>query len=219
MHPWKNITKGNTEELETKACFICLERIPCSDDDIELKQHIFKIHSARVHLRELVEICRKAEERQDREGWSIDDVLEEVRDRREADERKRAESGGWMWAFRWKKRTSDCLDNNEEAEDSELDCFLCQKIVKSCEYNKHLEKQHGVKFGGKEIKKASGVPQNDLETGETETKMIRTDADTVKELVEMKYLTKKVKGKNIQRLFSTKYKVLLDEEVIFNYIS
>ena len=153
MHPWKNIIRGSTEERKTKACFICLERIPCSDDDIELKLHLLKIHSAKVHFKELVEICTEAEESEEREGWRIDDILEEVRNRREAEERKRAESGGWMWLFRWKKRTSDCLDNNKEAENSELSCYLCQNIVNSCEYNKHLEKQHGVIFGGEEIKK------------------------------------------------------------------
>ena len=74
MHPWKEIIRGNTKELGTKACFICLERIPCSDDDIELKQHLFKIHSVKVHLKELVEMCTQAEEREKREGWSIDDT-------------------------------------------------------------------------------------------------------------------------------------------------
>ena len=190
MHPWKNIIKGNTEELKTKTCFICLERIPCSDDDIQLKLHLFKIHSAKVHLKELVDMCTEAEEREKREGCSIDDILEEERDRKEAEERKRAESGGWMWAFG--RRPSDPLDNKEEAENNELDCFLCQKKVNRCEYNKHLEKKHGVIFGGKEIKKAAEkfqcVPPNDHETGETETKMVRTDADRVKELVEMKYI-------------------------------
>ena len=52
MHPWKNIIKGNTGELETKACFTCLERIPCSDDRIELKLHLFNFHSAKGSLQE-----------------------------------------------------------------------------------------------------------------------------------------------------------------------
>ena len=55
-----------------------------------------------------------------------------------------------------KKKVHECLDNNEEAENNEVDCFLCQEklIVKSCEYSKHLEKQHRVIFGVKEIMKA-----------------------------------------------------------------
>ena len=187
MHPWKNIIKGKTEKLETKACFICLERIPCSDDDIELKLHLLKIHSANVHLKELVEMCTEAEEREEREGWSIDDIFEEERNRKKSEEKKRAESGG--------------LDNNKDAESKQLDCFLCQKIVKSCNYNKHLEKQHGLIFGLNKIKKAGeknqGVPPNNHETGEAEPKIISmTDADTVKNMVETKYLTEKLRRKN-----------------------
>ena len=83
---------------------------------------------------------------------------------------------------------------------------------------KHFE----VIFGLREIMKAgekyqSIHPNEDPyhETGEAEPKVIRTDADTVKELVEMKYLTKKSKIRlrsPRQRLFSRKYKVLSNEE-------
>ena len=98
-----------------------------------------------------------------------------------------------------KKKIPD--DNNEEAEMNEVvSCFLCREIVKSSEYSKHLEKQHGVIFGVKEIIKAGekgeNSPQNeepDHETGEAEPEIVWTDADTVKELVEMKYLTRKRK--------------------------
>ena len=90
----------------------------------------------------------------------------------------------------------------------------------SCEYNKHLEKQHRLIFGLKEIMKAGDKSQSSLlneepETGEAEPKIIRTDADTVKEMVEMKYLSKKRKIRirsPRQRLFSRKYKVLLNEQ-------
>ena len=61
-----------------------MERIPCSDDDIELKLHLFQVHFAKVHLKELVKMCKKAEEEEQREGWSLDDILEEERDRRES---------------------------------------------------------------------------------------------------------------------------------------
>ena len=134
MHPWKNIIIGKTEELESKACFICLERIPCSHGDMEeVKEHFIKVHSCKTHLEELVEMCIEAEEREEREEWRIDDILKEMR-------------------FRMKM--PECMDNNEKAEIKEVDCFLCQLIVKSCEYRKHLEKQHGVIFGVKEIMKA-----------------------------------------------------------------
>ena len=221
MHPWKNIIKGNTVELNTKACFICLERIPCSDDDIELKLHLYRVHSSKAHLKELVEMCTEAKEREEREGWNIDDILEEEWERREAQERQRAESGGWMVILR-KKNMPEFLDNSEEAELDEVNCFLCQEklIVNSCEYSNHLEKQHGVIFGVKEIMKAGekyqSIPSNeepDHETGEAESNVFRTDAETVKELVEMKFLTKKRKIRlrsPRQRIFSRKYKVLLN---------
>ena len=132
-------------------------------------------------------MCTEAEEKEEREGWSINDILEEERDRKEAEERERAESGGWMVMFRKKKSTSEFLENSEEEENDEVDCFLCQEklIVKSFEYNEHLEKQHGVIFGVKEIMKAGekyqSIPPNeepDHETEEAEPEVIRTDADT-----------------------------------------
>ena len=226
MHPWKKIIRGKTEELKERVCFICLERITFSDDDIELKMHLFKVHFAKVHLIELVKICTGEEERERREGWSLDDILEEERDRREAEERKRAQIGGCIGTFWRKKRTHECLDNMAEAEISEVDCFLCQEklIVKSCEYDKHLENQHGAIFGLKEIKKAGErdkivVPNEELknQNEEAEPEIFGTDADTVKELVEMKYLPKKKKIKfrtPTQRLFSRKYQVLIEEEEV-----
>ena len=186
-----------------------------SDDDIELKLHLFKVHSVKVHLKELAEMCVEVEKRELREGWNMNDILEEERDRREANARKRKKlrSGGW--------RTPQCLDNNAEAETNELDCYLCQEIVENCEYDTHLEKLHRVLFGLKEIKKAGekdeSVPPNeepDHENEETELEVILTDADTVKELVEMKYLQKKRKIKIrtvTQRFFSRKYEVLTEE--------
>ena len=223
MHPWKIIIRGKTEEIKTTTCFICLERIPCSDDDIELKLHLFNDHSAKVHLKELVVMCIEAEEIEEREGWSLDDILEEERDRREAEEKKRAESGGLMGMFWRKKRTPECLDNIAEALINEVDCFLCQEklIVKSCEYDQHLEKQHGVIFGLKELRKAGIMKQSaplnaepDIENEEFEPEIVGTDADTVKELVEMKYLPKKRKIRlrtPSQKLFSRKYQVLIEE--------
>ena len=48
-------------------------------------------------------MCREAEEREEREGWSLDDILKEERNRKEAEEKKRAESVGWMKVF-WRTR-------------------------------------------------------------------------------------------------------------------
>ena len=60
--------------------------------------------------------------------------------------------------------------------------------VKSCEYNNHLEKQNGVIFGAGKTKK-----EPDYENENAEPEIAKTDADTVKELVEMKFLSKKRK--------------------------
>ena len=232
MHPWKKIIRGKTDEPMNKACFICLERIPCSDDDIELKMHLFTVHSAKVHLKELVEMCSEAEEREERKGWSLDDILEEERERKEAEKRRRAESGGLMGIFRIKKRTLECFDNAAEAEMNDIDCFLCQEklIVKSSEYDEHLEKQHGVIFGLKEIKKAGKKHENIKSKDKTnineneeaaDLEINGKDADLVKELVEIKYLPKKRKIRfrtPSQRLFCRKesYNILV-EEVFVNH--
>ena len=190
MHPWKKIIWGNTEELKTKACFICLESIQDSDDNEKLKLHLLMIHSVKVHLKELVKMCTEAEEREEREGWSLDNILEEEKERRQTDVRKREESGGWMGIFMRKKRTPECFDNNAEVD--EVDCFLCEEQQKSCEYDNHLEKNHGVIFGVKDIKKAGDSNNEpDHENEETEPEISRTYADTVKEMVEMKIFPKK----------------------------
>ena len=224
MHPWNKIIRGNTDKFKMKACLICLERIKDSDDNIELKLHLFKIHSVKVHLKKLVQMCNTTEEREEREGWSLDDVVEEGRDRREAELREREESGGWLAMFWRKKKPHYCLDSNAEVD--EVDCFLCQEQLKSFEYNKHLEMQHGVIFGEKDIKKVGikdeRVPLNQVsgyENGEPEPEIpeiTRTDADTVKNLVEMKFLPKKKKMRlrlrsHTQKLFSKKYQVLIGE--------
>ena len=83
---------------------------------------------------------------------------------------------------------------------------------------KHFE----VIFGLREIMKAgekyqSIHPNEDPyhETGEAEPEIVRTDADTVREMVEMKYLSNKKRIRlrsPRQRLFSKKYKVLLNEQ-------
>ena len=222
MHPWKKIIKGNTENVAKIACFICLERIQNSDDEIELKFHLFNFHSVKFHLKELVEISKEVEEREKSEGWSLDDILEEERDRREAEAREKAQSGGWMGIFGRKKVRPECLDKDAEVETAEVDCFLCQEklIVRSCEYNNHLEKQHRVIFGVTDIMKAGASNEElDHENVEAEPEKTRTDADMVKELVRMKYLPEKRRMRlrtHTQRLFSRKYQVLT-EEVFVNH--
>ena len=107
-----------------------------------------------------------------------------------------------------------------------VDCFLCQKQLKSFGYSEHLEKQHRVIFGVKDIKKASkkyeSVPStSNTEPGheneEAEPDTIRSDADTVKELIEMKYLPKKKirLRSHTPRLFQRNYQVLFEEVDVY----
>ena len=190
MHPWKKIIRGKNEELNTKACFMCLEKIPCSDDDIKLKIHLFKVHSSTVHLKELVKICTEVEEREESKGWSLDDFYEEDSDGRKAVARQKKEPGSWM--SKEEKGTHETFDNDAEADLCISECFLCdekQTLKRSNEYSEHLEIQHKVIFGLKKIMNSEEIIQvndNELEN-ENEGKdpeFIMTDADTVKELVE-----------------------------------
>ena len=227
MHPWNKILRGNTEaELKSKVCFMCLERIPCSDDDIELKMHLNQVHSAKVHLISLVEMCKKAQEREEREGWSLDEILEEEIERKEAETRKRsrAKSGGLLGVMKRKDIISGCLNNDAEAETNEVNCYLCHEQMKGCEFSRHLRNQHGVIFGVKEIMKSGGEINNynNLRSDEEprhgrkneEVEILKTDADSVREIVEMKYFQKKRKIRlrtPSQKIFSRKYKILNEE--------
>ena len=71
---------------------------------------------------------------------------------------------------------------------------------KRCESNNHAEKQHEVIFGLNDIKnggKSNKKPNHGNE--EADLEITRKDADTVKELVEMKFLPKKRKLRLIHR--------------------
>ena len=129
---------------------MCLERIPCSDGEMEdIKKHWKNAHFVKYNFNQLIEMSAEAEERvKRRRGWIIDDILEEVRERKEAEARKRAESG-WMGIFR-KPKTG-----KTGAETGRVNCFLCHEVIEGCEYNIHLETQHRVLFGVKEIMNSS----------------------------------------------------------------
>ena len=154
MHPWKQIIRGETEEEETMRCFMCLEYIPCSDGDTEkIKEHITTVHCAECHVEKLAEMCGEAEEREEREGWSLDDIIEEERERREAAEKRRAESGGLMGMLRRLLGKTDCPDSDTGSND-EIDCFLCKEkfYFNSKVYTKHLENKHMIIFGFEDIR-------------------------------------------------------------------
>ena len=209
MHPWKKIIRGGSDEVETKTCFMGLERLACPDGDMEnLRLHLTKTHSIRDHLRELMKMCIEAEEKEEEEGWNIEGILKEMRQASETKARKKLGLVGLMEML-WKTG-----ENNQE---NEVNCFLCLKklIVKESQYINHLENQHGTIFGVKEIIKSGEIIEESREkTGGKELEKPRTDAETVKELVEMKFLSEKRRmrlQKTGQKIFSRKYQVLSEE--------
>ena len=159
MHPWKEIIRGETKKEDTMRCFMCLENIPCSDGNTEnLKDHITTVHFAECHVEKLAEMCGEAEKKEEKEGWSINDIIEEERERREAAEKRRAESGGLMGMLRRKLRKNVCPESdassNADPENLQSDCFLCKEkyYLNSNVYNKHLGERHLMIFGLKEIR-------------------------------------------------------------------
>ena len=147
--------------METMRCFMCLEYVPCSDGDKnKLLEHITTVHCAECHVEDLAKICGEVEEREEREGWSLDDIIEEERDRRETADKRRAEAGGLLGMLRRQLGKSDRPDcdagSNADSEKVESDCFLCREKfnLNSNMYNKHLEKKHMVIFGFKEIRES-----------------------------------------------------------------
>ena len=78
--------------------------------------------------------------------------------------------------------------------------------VRSCEFNTHAGKNAG---------RSNKEPDHESENAELEIN--RTDAETIKELVQMKFLPKMMKlrfSTHSQRLFSRKYQVLIEEVYI-----
>ena len=86
-----------------------------------------------------------------------------------------------------------------------------------------ISKHHGVILGEKELKKSGEEnfstnedPAIEKKEVEHEQEYIFTDADTVKELVEMKYLPQKRKNKlrtPTGRKLSRKYQILIEEVI------
>ena len=130
---------------------MCLEYISSSDDDTEkIKEHITTVHCAECNVKKLVEMCREAEEREEIEGWSLDDIIEKERERREAMEKRRLESRA--------EQLIKMFRCNSDPVNVESDCFLCNEkfYLNSNVYCKHLEKKHMTLFGLKEIRECGG---------------------------------------------------------------
>ena len=104
---------------------MCLEYISCSGGDTEkMKEHITTIHCAKYHVEKLAGMCGEAEEREEREGWSLDDIIEEEKERREEVEKRRAESGGLMGMLRGKFGKTDYTDSDAASKKKSI--IMCR---------------------------------------------------------------------------------------------
>ena len=159
MHPWKQIIRGETKE-ETAAitCFMCLQRTANSEND-KFKKHMTKIHSATCSMENLTQLCKDEEERLEREGWSVDDIIMEEAERREAEKKT---SGG-----------QEVTQPELGTQDIILTCFLCQGAWtgdNKDDLQRHLEKDHKAIFKISELMELSVNKKTDEAgaTGDTE---------------------------------------------------
>ena len=189
MHPWKKIIWGNTQEVETTTCFMCLNR----ETNLEYEKHMTKFHGARCPMAKLVEMCREAEEEQAPEGLNFDQIIEEEKERQETLRKKRMETGGLMGMFR--RRQERVTEPGHGTQDTiRLKCFLCQgKWTGNSkeELTEHLERDHKVVFKIKELIELSEIDTAANEEGrgeeerlltiasETETGVDTTSGDTI----------------------------------------
>ena len=83
MHPWTKIVNGNIEENQATICFMCLQLTPLNSNEVKnkLKKHMTKAHSATCAMEKLAEMCAEAEEKEEREGLNLNDIIEEEGER------------------------------------------------------------------------------------------------------------------------------------------
>ena len=151
MHPWRLIINGKTEkDNDTIVCFMCLESVPYTKETKDkFMEHMTTVHSADCSVEFLSKMCQEAEERQWRQGWSFNDIIIEEKEWREAKEKRREETKEWMGLCR---RKTNVVEPNLEEDVINVKCALCKLIGYSKKtLEKHLEKDHEVIFGIKEI--------------------------------------------------------------------
>ena len=155
MHPWKQIIRGETkEETATITCFMCLKRTATNSKKNKFKKHMTKIHSATCSMENLTQLCKDEEERLEREGWSVDDIIMEEAERREAEKK----TGG-----------QEVTQPELGTQDIILTCFLCQGAwtgVNKDDLQRHLEKDHKAIFKITELMELSVNKKTD-EAGAT----------------------------------------------------
>ena len=118
-----------------------------------------KIHSATCSMENLTQLCKDEEERLEREGWSLDDIILEEAERREAEKK----TPGGQEVTQPELGTQDII----------LTCFLCQGEwtgVNKDDLQRHLEKDHKVIFKISELMELSVNKKTDEAgaTGDTE---------------------------------------------------
>ena len=130
---------------------MCLTNTPFSEENKEeFRKHMTKVHSATCSLDKLADMCFKVEEKLKLEEWGFDDIIKEETERRESEEKRRAESGGLIGMFRKKlKATESELHNDEDEDDITMKCLICQGMwtgISQKEFKEHLRKRHKVIF-------------------------------------------------------------------------
>ena len=115
-----------------------------------------KIHSATCSMENLTQLCKDEEERLEREGWSVDDIILEEAERREAEKKT---PGG-----------QEVTQPDQGTQDIILTCFLCQGAWtgdNKDDLQRHLEKDHKAIFKISELMELS-VNKKPDEAGATE---------------------------------------------------
>ena len=137
---------------------MCLKR----ETNIKFEKHMSKFHSATCQNMKLKEMCRKAEEKQTKEGLNFDEIIEEEKERQETLKKNRTEPGRLRRMFRRKQEQV----TEPEQGTCRLECFLCQGKWKGNnreELVEHLEKGHKVVFKIKELIELSEGHPEELE--------------------------------------------------------
>ena len=69
-------------------------------------------------------MCREVEEREEREGWSLDDIIEEEKERKLREKKRKAESGGLMGMLRGKFGKTDYTDSDAASKKKSI--IMCR---------------------------------------------------------------------------------------------
>ena len=144
----------------------------CRTEVSSFQKHMTKAHFTTCAKEKLAEMCTEAEQREEREGLNLNDIIEEERERQE---KRKAKSEGLLGMFR---RKQEITEPELEIQDTiPLECFLCQGAWTGAtkdDLGRHLEKDHKVIFG---IKLIIELSWNQIDEAEPTETMDHTDKD------------------------------------------